>query len=69
MKVDYVLLGLGVASSIIGLLLIVLGNVPPWNKDNFVYVMGVMTLLSSILIYCLGVLEYWRRRQEESRLS
>ena len=69
MKVDYVLLGFGVASSIIGYALIVLGNIPPWNKDNFVYVMGVMILLSGILICCLGVLAYWRGRREESRLT
>ena len=67
MKIGYALLGFAVASIVFGFVLIVLGNIPPWSKDNFVYVIGVMTLFSGVLVCCFGVVAYWRRRQEESR--
>lgn len=71
MKIDYVLLGFGVASIIVGFVLIGLGSTPIslWSKDNFVYVTGVMILLLGILIGSLGFLRYWKRREEASRTS
>jgi len=64
MKIHHVLLGFGAPLIILGFVLIDLGSIPPWNKDNFVYVMGIMVLLLGIPICCLGILTYWKRRKE-----
>ena len=58
MKTSYVLSGFGIALIMVGFALIILGSAPisPWSKDNFVYIVGIMTSLYGMICIAAGIL-------------
>jgi len=58
MKTSYVLSGFGIALIMVGFALIILGSAPisPWSKDNFVYIVGIMTSLYGMICIAVGIL-------------